>query len=499
MNKPTLVLLTGILCGSWLSMYGYATVTTLQQSDPFPLFNTYQPHNYLQTREKCSFKHDEVDYCNMCGNYCNKVTGKVDNDSCYHSSDSCVRNIFAVFLSPFFQKASRGRDFDRQRVTLSELEGTPWNVLSMVYGPALSDLTGTPLGNAKVSLFPSVGGDANATVPESDQFVDPNHEIGFIRAPIKYRKVGLRFGAEIRPFDFECSHFLSDIGLSVYSGVVEIKQTVTTYENLGADDTSTFGKEVTALLTTESQFVCEVLPGLPCPLDPCDYDDVSIEDVYLSLWWRRAFAVNEERCPEDWAHFTITPFASVDATVPTAKEEDRKKLLGIAFGSDRHAALGCSSGFNIDFYETLEICFSGGFRHFFARDVNRFHTPTNCTQRFLYPYCTTLNVQPGNNLHFTAEMHAYNFISKLSAWIQYALVNHTEDTFKLVDPTPAQIDAFRPDDLKCRSKFQTQILNTSLYFEISPNITLGFAAQWPIMQRNSYRSTTFLGTIRAMY
>jgi hypothetical protein len=78
-------------------------------------------------------------------------------------------------------------------------------------------------------------------------------------------------------------------------------------------------------------------------------------------------------------------------------------------------------------------------------------------------------------------------------------VSHTEDTFKLVDPTQAQIDAFRPDDLKCRSKFQTQILNTSLYFEISPNITLGFAAQWPIMQRNSYRSTTFLGTIRAMY
>ena len=512
-----------------------SALSSLANNDPYPVYNAiYDP--YLTRWEK--------EWIIGCNEICS------DNE------------LWSLAISAFDQKARSGRDFAHERRPLGDLTGR-WNMLGMLYGPIPigETLQNTQLGRAKLHIFSdliqSELDDPFEPIPlffedtiisDSSVFIltDSGENAGFFSVPIKYRKLGVRFEFSIQPF--------ADFGITIQGGVSEIRQTVTGLidltpnigdENQGLNNVGTcppllcpgqpfennFFRNIPIIQPDGTYSFCDNCdPNLcqtsdsggliststctnpfieienqlmdPCQaskifneicLDDCNFEETSFEDLRFILWWRHIYEINRERC--SWPYFLLTPSLEFNFVVPTAKRKDRTELYSLPFGNDGHWSVGFDAGISIDFVETVEIAFYGGMNYFVARDTSHYHLPTNQCQQTIFPFSTCVNVKPGNNFNWRAVFNAYHFVDRLSAFAEYVLVKHEKDTLKLPNPDPA----FLLKKGECTTKFMSQFVNTSLYYDISPNIQLGVLAQFPVAQRNAYRSTTFLGTFRIVF
>ena len=79
----------------------------LSQNDPFPMYSSIYPHDFLTGRER-KYKRGFID------------------------DDNPERMAFSV--SPFFQTARRGKDRHRLNSQHGDIHG-PWSVIGLLYGP----------------------------------------------------------------------------------------------------------------------------------------------------------------------------------------------------------------------------------------------------------------------------------------------------------------------------------------------------------------------------
>lgn len=437
------------------------SITMLTKNDPYPLYTTAYPYYYLLF--------GTINYLK-------------DINACPHLDR------FSFTITPFHQKANIGRDFDGQKAFLGDLEGK-WNMLGMLYGPVPTGetLAGTELGRAKTIIFPGLG--PNDLVPNDQVLTDTTGNVGFFSVPLKYRKSGVRFEISVQPIE--------DFGATFQFGFADIKQTLTNFIDL----TQTVSlpdfifpplvvAQVEQLLMTATE---AQLTFSQIGLETCDFESDSIEDLRFFVWWRHAYEINH--CNSYWPRVFVIPFVQIEGTAPIAKVQDRTKAFALPFGNDGHASVGFSAGFHLDFKDTIEFGFFGGYTHFFPRTISRFRIPNHFTQSGVFPFSTQVRRSPGHNSIFGVLFHAYRFIDRLSFYAEYDAIHHTEDSIELVTPD----SAFIPRQVECLSKWRVQVLNTALNYEVTPNITIGMAAQWPITQRNAYRSTSFLGSIIATF
>lgn len=494
-----------------IALFGqvHGVVSTLQNNDPDPLYYTHTPHDYLSAQLKRQLRQPCIDQ--PC----------YDEQRCYDH--------FLFSIGAFHQKATRGRNFERERVRLGDIAGR-WDMLALLYGqiPEGQTLNDTLLGYAKTQIFPPAT--PNTIITGIEAIVDPKMLAGFFSVPIKYHKTGARFALE---FGLLGS---SDVGIGIYGGAAELKQTATTFFDLTPACVGTYacleaqsnpndcsaitedcavlpdGKELVppgfvTTLSTGTERIVAIQENLmdqslakeifrQIGQNPCDYKTVGFEDVHIILWARHLFRINECHDP-CYPSFSIMPFATLQASLPAAKKKDRTQLFALPLGNDGHYALGGRVGFAIDFHETLEFGASGGATHFFATDFTNFRVPTSDTQSGIYPFATNVRRQPGLNTYFDIYVTAHHFICLLSMWVQYSITRHNHDKIKLLNP--ADVGIFKPDVLECVTKWESQMLNTGATYDISPNIALGLAVQWPISQRNAYRSTTILATLQAEF
>ncbi len=389
--------------------------------------------------------------------------------------------------------------------------------------------------------------------PTSEQssiyvLTDSSQNIGFFSVPIHYRKVGVRFEATLKPF--EC------FGLTVQAGVSEIRQTVTGLidrtpniapENTGNDFNGTgncpdllcggqpfdnnFFRNIPVLLNNNIYSNCNICNPNPCTMasdlttssctnpyleienqlmdaskaslifhqigfNDCNFEKTSFEDVRFIFWWRDIFEINRDRC--SWPYFLFTPSVEFNFVIPTARKKDRRELYSLPFGNDGHWALGFDAGISFDFVETVEIAFYGGMNYFFPRNVCNYRIPTDLYQQGIFPFATNVNVSPGYNFNWRAVFNAYHFVDRVSAYVDWVFVKHETDKIKLCTPDPAfPIDMI--EKAECTTKFMSQFVDAAIYYDISPNLQLGVIAQFPVAQRNAYRSTTYLWTFRCVF
>ena len=148
------------------------------------------------------------------------------------------------------------------------------------------------------------------------------------------------------------------------------------------------------------------------------------EALLRYLYWRHAYPINTYR--SDWVEFLLKPFIKFGGTIAVAKKYDPSQLFSCSFGSKNHDSVGLTAGFAFDFTETIEIAAEAGATHFFAKDFDNFHLPTSEFQTGIYPFMTDVKIEPGANLHFAAKMLAYQFMGRLSCYLQYVLVSSYE-------------------------------------------------------------------------
>jgi hypothetical protein len=458
------------------------SITTLTRNDPYPVFNTLDPQEYLYTREKLALKGWEL------------------------TPPNWLYERFNFSVSPFGQNANFARDADEQFTQIGDLETGRWGMLALLYGNLPQGVASLPpkLLTALNAIFPSGGNPDRSLALNDPDLIDKNHEFGFFSVPLFYRKRGVRFEFDARLY--------KDFGFSLQTGIVDINQTATAeFNNL-----TKFCCMETPPLCVDAPQDCMFMGNSGCniPISACmvdkylmeeitpiadqiclDLDNfhaTSIEEIRFNLFWRHAYPVNlhEEEYPE----FLFYPFVQVTASFSPGKERNANKAFAAPFGNNRHTAIGFNTGLNFDFFDTIEIGGELSLTYFFKHN-HCLRIPNSEYQTGIFPFTAAASVQPGYNWNFNAKMSAYHFLGHLSFWFQYVFVEHDPDKTKVLDCDPA----FFPDVLDDNSDWKVHLANVGFNYDLSPNYSLGFFWQAPLVQKNVYRSTTIMFSFNATY
>ncbi len=440
-------------------------LSSLSRNDPYPVYTSLDPHDFLLLREKLKLKNED---------FANRINDNV-----------------CISFSPFGQNADSGRTTGGSRAELGDLGGR-WGMIPLLYGPIPAGQTLAPtLETALNNLFPGV---TPGTLNDGTK-IDPNHDFGYFSLPLEYRKRGVRFQL--------LAHAIGGFGINLQAGVASMSQTTTGFHNLTGCGTHTCPFDP-APLTNDSvnSFLMDQLKPIAdeIKLDICDFCQVSAEEVRLNIFWRKPIPLNQD--DENWPNFILTPFIEVGGSVSPAPIKDPNKALNnvalaVPFGSGEHSAVGFTAGFDIDFVESIEIGAQVGITHFFEKSFDNYRVPTSEYQTSIFPYRTSVSISPGLSWQFGAKLASYHFLDKLSGYFEYVQVEHKPDDIDLKKCDDEGI--FLPGQLEKISGFMVKIANMALNYDISPNMSLGIFWQAPLSQKNAYRSSTVLFSLNGRF
>ena len=445
-------------------------------------------------------------------------------------------------ISPFAQKASRARDSKKNETFAGDLHGGPWNIIGLTYGtaPAGQVFSPTLLTAKNVATY------QDGQKIDFSGYSDTNQNLGFFSVPLKYQKLGIRFGLETR--------ILGDLVVSVHGGLANIKQrpgisTADAALTIGDGSTATSGtvpgpvvpigpfinRQLRQLYTagippTPQSSIVRILQlqdyyGTATPgggaitsvepdiatvesfltqqyqkifneigLDITEFNETGPEDIYASFVWRHNFFINTDDAQE-YAPFIMTPFIKVIASAAIGKEMDPAKAFSIPFGNNGHHAISVNTGFSVDFYETVEVSWQAGATHFFTTNVAGLFVPTDTLQQGVYPFKTNVTVAPGKTWFFSVAMNAYRFIDKLSFFGEYVFTSHSQDAITLVQPDTT----FKPERLSLDSIWKTQAINVGLNYELSQHLIFGAAWQAPLNQQSAYKTNCIMLSLAGLF
>lgn len=500
------------------------TLTRLTNNDPYPLFASTDPYEFLA---RC-VRNDIEDYCEPCNN-------------------GCFRMSFSVFR----QSALAGTDMEEIEDTpLGDLKGR-WNMIGLFYDPKVRDILIEGLD--LVTSFTTCITDAplNINLLTDPAGADPKQEFGFLSVPILYRKYGSRFVGE---FALPCGFSLElrggvaqiwqepnfiDLSCTATGQTCPVRDCTSTDNVQNFCSTSTCCPPVNPLSTqgiSSTNCVnancCIDVPRCECKTLVIDkiikrkdriekllglqideslftsapFIQTGLEDTEINLNWLNLFPVNKGRA--DWPFFVLMPFASLGFTIPTGTKINKANLFALPTGNNGHWSYGGRFGMTIDFVDAFTIGGEIGFTGFTPRVYKRFPAPTQELQSGVFPEVVSMRVTPGFNWNFAAYFGSYRFLDRFSAWAQYVVVSHQRDEFELVSPWDPNCYDYHTGiterkilfhKLRQESSFRAHFVNVALNYEISPNIQLGIGWQIPVFQQNAYRSSTVIGTFQIFF
>lgn len=429
----------------------FATLTT---TDPFPLYKTGFPQDYLYIHDMMLMK---------------GLTPQTLNAP-----------VLGISLTPFGVNASLAKDACGTVINIGDLDGR-WSMVALLFGAVPAGQVLPPaLQAARAALFPGVVGPIDD--PTS---IDPGQMVGFFDVPIEYRKRGLRMQLE--------AQVTCNFGLSLQAGFSEISQCAGFVDLTG---TNTFACSNANLTTCNvEQFLMyplkEIAEQIGLNID--NFLKLSLEDIRAGVYWRHAHVVNRNNL--DYPEFLCIPWIAINGSFATGKPKPPSYAFAVPFGNNGHNAFGGKGGINIDFVETIEIGGEVGFTHFFERGFSNFRVPTNEYQQGIYPFATDVCYKPGMSWFMGASMNAYHFLHHLSFWAEYMYIDHRRDCMTITCPDPA----FDPEYPTKRTSWKVQQFNMAFNYDISPSMALGFLWQAPTDQRNAYRASTIMASFSAIW
>lgn len=431
-------------------------ITQLAQNDPYPMYTSLDPHNFLYTHHKQELKG--------------------------FTTDTDYDERFNITFSPFSQSAHCAGDLCGKLIPLGDINGR-WGMIGLLFGSLPQNTTEpSTLASARAVLFPNYPNPAVPLDTIDPLAIDPEQQFGFFSIPVcHYRKTGLRFETS--------AQIIGDLGIKVQAGLADIMQTGT-FDNLTSRATADPLDPTNPAITKDNinETLMSQLNTIANELhyDLSKFHVFSAEDLRGMIYWRHAFPVNTDR--DGWARYLFVPFLTVEGSVAVGKARKQTHVFALPFGSNDHNAVAVSGGFDIDFNESIEFGGEIGFTHFFPRTFCNYPVPNSSFQSGVYPFLTTVNIQPGMNVNIGAKIAAYRFLERLSFYFQYMLVEHKEDCIRLTCPDPA----FMPKYLESRSPWKVHLANIGFTYDIAPSMFLGFLWQAPLKQYNAFKSTTVL-------
>lgn len=514
-----------------------ADLANLTKNDPYPLYSAVYPYDFLARREKI--------------------------EAFYRHHELYEEDRFRVSISPFFQRARCATDLHGIRSEIGDLpNGIGMNFGALFFDPVVANQLQQLLGiNATVTDMASTSTSEQAcfNLFRDPTKTDTRKQFGFVSTPIIYKKFGIRLDSEILIID-TC---FDAVGLKLQTGLVDVRQTVTSYSDLTCSATGLNCPSFNPNCTQEScciAFTCDckrLMIGKITSqknviakflgIDLCqNYHRIGLEDIRIGLYWRHIYNLNPEEFNE-WPRVLFVPFLQIATGIPMAPRVESSQVWGVPIGNNGHTSVGGSAGFTLDFLDTIDIAFEAGATHFFKQKYCNLPLPTNKLESIIHPYKADVFIKPGVTWFITATMHAFHFVDNLSVWVQYLRVDHKQDKIVLCsgnippnsafspenpliatgiipnvslpfalpeNPTPIERNTLAPlsflppgdrgrgfliEESECVTKWESEFLNVGFTYDISPYVNIGVAFQIPLKQRNAYRSGTIIGSITMVY
>ncbi len=237
-------------------------------------------------------------------------------------------------------------------------------------------------------------------------------------------------------------------------------------------------------------------------LDICNYHKIGLDDLRLSLYWRKLYMINED--DERYPRVVFMPFAQAGVGIPMMKGVTNNEVLALPNGNNRHTYVSGRTGFTIDFLDTIDIYFSGAFSYFFKRDYCDFRMPTAPQESGIFPYSADVSIRPGPTWTFNFGMHAWHFLDNLSVWIDYNIVSHATDKIEVCrshipDGSLYFDKGFEVERAECFTKWESHVVNVGFNYDLFDCLAIGLVWQAPAKQRNAYRTGTILGSLHYVY
>ena len=547
MSYKSICFMICLLAGTGSSLY--SMFPNLTRNDQLPLFSTVYPYSFLATRQKAGLMRFDYEYTqprfrfSVSGfrQYANR--GRDDERNSVNLGDINGRwNMLGLFYDP------------KLREILYQVLVDQFN--------QFGGLPSTPPADAQPP------GDTCRNNVQLPQFSDPNKEFGFFSVPLLYRKYGVRFEGEILLISecFHALGLMVQGGITDIRQTV-INFNDLTGQALGraypaskgvTDEENCPKPEPQPPLAIAPPFVNEATdPQPPCPtiacdptekkecvlplqtfkpccdqtlcitfdaackkyviqtimnqkdlimkvlgLDICNYHKIGLDDLRLSMYWRHLYVVNED--DERYPRLIFMPFIQAGVGIPLMKEISNNKVFAVPNGNNHHTFVGGRTGFTLDFLDTIDLSFSGGFSYFFSHDYCNLRLPTNPAESGIFPYSADVSIRPGPTWNFNFGMHAYHFLDNLSVWIEYAIVSHARDKITVCRSFIPEGSlyfntGFDVDRSECLSKWESHLLNVGFNYDLFDCFAAGIGAQIPVSGRNAYRSGTVMASLTFVY
>lgn len=470
------------LLAAILIAHDSACMTTNNSFDPYPLYSTANPHEFLYTVKKDQMRGFLPEYENERAN-------------------------FSITL--FGGRATDAIDVNKHFVELGDIHGR-WNMLALTFSACPNQPLPDLLATASNQLFcqeptsvtdPTLifGDTPNITSTQVTLNISEDY-FGKVSVPAEYRKVGVRFEAALM--------ILENFGAKIQGGFADVQQTPTFFIDLSSVN----------LPTTPTSGNCE--PDLCCQaenlsnvnllltgtnaikrianeinLDVSTYHKTGIEDIRGYLFWRHAFPMNYDR--EGWPRFLFVPFAQLIGTLAIAEKINPNRQFAVPLGNNGHDSVGFNAGFTIEFDDTMDIGVEAGGTFFSREQITGLRVPVNEFQSSIFLCTADVCRKPGHNWHFIGTLNARRFVDKLSAFLQFAIISHNRDKIDLLvanDEINANLNY-----LENQTRFDLRCLNLALNYEISPHISLGGLWQAKLGRRNAPRVNTLYASFVANY
>jgi hypothetical protein len=463
MLKRTRFLVLFFLMNNFSDVFA-AFRTTLQKNDPNPLYTTNFPFTPLYAPNK---------------DFLTKRTCFLDP------------KYMAISVTPFFQRASRGTNINKNSAELGDLTGR-WNMIAVLpYNePSNSDTDFNPI-NLDIDLPTTTCSPTNVTklteirdglltcIKKIFDSVDSEGEVvelpypselktvqgllslqtsrelfGFFSVPIQYRKHGIRF--EFSGVLYKGLGFTADIGIS------KINQTAR-FVDMG--NSTTCGQQelcraipsggTTACPTNTTALIRCLNPFPTATVSNAQWGEVvncvsrklmdKLDDIakatqldlcnydktsiedFHGELFYRQAFCINNNRSKEWPRFLFIPFFQVGGTMAIAKKSDDDVAFSISSGNDGFNCMTFLAGFSLDFANTIEVGGEAGFNHYFKRDLECYRVPTTEFQNGIIPYKTKVCVDPGDTWHTSIFMNSRYFVEHTSFWAQYVYITHNKD------------------------------------------------------------------------
>ncbi|HXW86125.1 MAG TPA: hypothetical protein VEK38_02160, partial [Candidatus Bathyarchaeia archaeon] len=341
---------------------------SLAKNDAFPVFTSIDPQDFLLTRKKLKLRQGEP-------HIPEQEDWEVQDTQHEHYDWQDRHDHLNISISPFGQNANDGKPLNGfpfplpitviqtipsqapTTVPLGDITGRT-SMIALLYGAFPQGVTsfGPLLLTAREQIFGTIF-PGTQPIPDdgNNKYIDPTQFFGFYSIGLSYRKRGVAFDVYGR--------FAEDFGFRLQTRVAANRQNVTMLLN-ETDSTinpqpDTFPTNVPENLqiskVSVDTYLMDVLfsIGDEIGVDLHEYTQTSIEAIYISLFWRHLFNINEDK--DTWPHLFLTPYLELIGSVSPGAAKNPSKQFAVYFGNNQHQSVGFTGGICFDFVESIEV------------------------------------------------------------------------------------------------------------------------------------------------